>query len=238
MEFRRLLPRLEEKVETYALDLLGGGFTTNKGEVTVEAKRTQIKEFLDFVGKEVVLVGASLGGASAVDYAASLLPEERPTLALVAPQVTIDGAPELPPFFAQLGVQVLKSYPLRWVANQMAYADPGTFATEEAIAIGRLHTKRNDWDALQIAWLQTGGYTTISQDFKTVGSSDLHLFWGRQDNILPPDAATLDLLTSAAPRAPIVFYDDCGHVPHLEQPTAFANDLADLILTTTKKSPR
>lgn len=38
------------------------------------------------------------------------------------------------------GVQVLKSVPLRSLANQMAYHDKERLATEDAMRIGRLHT--------------------------------------------------------------------------------------------------
>jgi hypothetical protein len=39
-----------------------------------------------------------------------------------------------------VAVQVLKSVPLRSMANQMAYFDKEKFATEDAMRIGRLHT--------------------------------------------------------------------------------------------------
>jgi len=231
LEFRRLLPELEKRnVRAFALDVLGSGFS-QADDVSVAAKRRQIKEFLDFCrddGQRILLVGSSLGGATAVDYAYHHRDVE---LALLAPQVTIDGAPTLPDLLAGLGVKLLKSYPLRWVANQMAYADTGAFATQKAIAVGRLHTRRADWEALQQAWLQTGGYTQISSHFKDVAadSSRMSIFWGKQDNILPIFPDTFDVLRAVAPNASITLYDDCGHVPHLEKPLELASALADLV---------
>ena len=255
LEFRRLLPLLEQRgVRAYAIDILGWGFTRSKdGDVGVVAKRKQISEFLSFIDSpDVLLVGASLGGATAVDYYKHLKDKKDLRLGLVAPQVTIDGAPKLSPFFAQFGVKVLKSYPLRWIANQLAYADTKTFATSKAIAVGQIHTRRQDWDQMQMAWLGSGGYTTISSDFKAVcddiaaaaaaaqtttldidsrpkDKNKITFFWGKQDNILPPFPDTVDLLKSVAPEANFLFYDDCGHVPHLEKPDSFAKDLADLL---------
>jgi len=172
------------------------------------------------------------------------------SLALVSPQITIDGTPELSPAFAKVGVKVLKSWPLRWIANQLAYADTRTYATRAAIAVGRIHTYRPDWEENALQWLLSGGYDSITSDFALLGATDsstsryssqeeeedkkqdlppVYFFWGKDDKILPPYPDTIPEIKKMCPRANFTFYDKCGHVPHLEQPSAFAADLSDLV---------
>jgi pimeloyl-ACP methyl ester carboxylesterase len=71
-EFRRLLPHLAPWRETWAVDLLGFGFTDRT--VTPAFSPAAIKQHLhDFwqqlIQQPMVLVGASMGGAAAIDFA-------------------------------------------------------------------------------------------------------------------------------------------------------------------------
>ena len=59
--------------------------------------------------------------------------------------------------------KVLGSWPLRSVANQMAYYDTDTLATDDAIRVGLLHCMRSGWEDDSIAWLLGGGYSVSSQ---------------------------------------------------------------------------
>jgi hypothetical protein len=62
---------------------------------------------------------------------------------LIDAQGFIDGIgpmASLPPFFARLGVEVLRTKPLREMANQMSYYNKEKYATQDALLIGRLHT--------------------------------------------------------------------------------------------------
>ena len=71
LEFRLLIPLLAAKNETWAVDLLGFGFTErlkniNYSPATIKTHlyhfwKTQIKQ-------PVILVGASMGGATAIDF--------------------------------------------------------------------------------------------------------------------------------------------------------------------------
>ena len=73
VEFRRLIPLLEEKgLEFYAYDVLGWGFTDAEGvDCTAEAKLAHLKAFQEDIlgGRPMTLLGASLGGAIAIEYA-------------------------------------------------------------------------------------------------------------------------------------------------------------------------
>ena len=71
----------------------------------------------------------------------------------------IDGAPPVPERFARGGIRVLGSWPLRSLANQIAYYDKETCATDDAIRVGLLHTARPAWEDDSVAWLLGGGYS-------------------------------------------------------------------------------
>jgi pimeloyl-ACP methyl ester carboxylesterase len=88
----------------------------------------------------MTLLGASLGGAIALDFALAH-PDAVARLVLVDPQALIDGLGPMaaaPRWLAAAGVAVLGSAPLRRAANKMAYHDVETFATEDAMRVGRL----------------------------------------------------------------------------------------------------
>lgn len=88
LEFRRLLPRLGETHATWAIDLLGFGFTDRPADLDFAPK--SIKTHLYYTWKTLikqpmVLIGASMGGAAAIDFALTY-PDA------VAKLVLIDGA--------------------------------------------------------------------------------------------------------------------------------------------------
>ena len=228
-EYRRLLPQLEAQgVEAYALDLVGWGLTDPKQGVSIEAKRQQIEEFVrDVVRGPCVLAGASLGAAVVVDALRNGQVENVERVALIGPQCFIDGAPPVPEWGARLGVRVLRSWPLRALANVIAYKDKrlGNF---DAIRVGLLHCERDAWEDDAVAWLLGGGYSVSDIVAPTLRDEDTLILWGDADEILPP-ADALPQFASALPNADIRFVDACGHVPHLEQPLPTAMALARFV---------
>ena len=190
LEFRRLLPELEAVgVEAYALDIFGWGFadTANAKGVGVDAKRAHLLAFQQSVlqGRPMTLVAVSLGAAVVVDFYAAH-PEAVASTVLVDPQCMIDGTPPVPERFASAGIKVLGSWPLRSVANQMAYYDTDTLATDDAIRVGLLHCMRDRWEDDSIAWLLGGGYSVSSKVQKLSALPSCLILWGRQDEIIPP----------------------------------------------------
>ena len=139
---------------------------------------------------------------------------------LVDPQGFIDGAPPVPEPFARGGIRVLGSWPLRSVANQLAYADTDAFATDDAIRVGLLHTARPAWEDDSVAWLLGGGYS-VSSLVPRLAPKPAVILWGRQDEILPP-AEYAPKFVAALPGAAFRWVEDCGHSPHLEQADVLA----------------
>lgn len=189
LEYRRLGSRLADRgVETYAVDLLGWGYSQleNVLDFSARAKVEALNGFVETVlgGRQFCVAGASLGGAASIELA-SVNPDLCRGLILIDAQGFVDGVgpmASLPKPLAQVGVQVLKSIPLRSSANQMSYFDKETFATDEAVTIGRLHCLREGWNDALVNFMLSGGFSP-SQKVATIEAPSLVL-WGRQDGIL------------------------------------------------------
>ena len=221
LEYRRLAPLLAEGGDRDVIipDLLGWGFTRPPADILTygpEAKMEHLRAFIRQVcgNGPVVVVGASLGGALAVLLAAQT-PQMVEKVVLIDAQGFIDGKgpSNLPVPLARLGVNVLKSSPLRMFANILAYSDK-KFATLDAMRVGKLHCYTQCWEDASINFLLSGGFSPSSWVDKV--TQQTLLLWGRNDEILEPKTA--DKFVETMPRCTLKWVEDCGHVPHLEKP--------------------
>ena len=228
LEFRRLFPLLEAAgVPAIAIELLGCGFTglQEASGASPATRREHLHSFLEqHVGssRRVDLLGASLGGTAAMDFAlhhAHLVN----SLVLVDAQGYVEGTPQLPGPLADVGVSVLRAVWLRSLANTLAYADKPRFATEDAIRVGRLHTHLPDWSRSTRTFMDSGGYTVRARIPQV--SARTMVVWGADDEIIEP-AVALQFAEELPNCHSVVYLPSCGHVPHLERPQA----LLDAIL--------
>ena len=254
MEFRRLLPRLADLgVDAVAVDYFGFGFSARPepgaagsppfgpGPIKAHVAAFVAQHLSGYAGG-VVLCGASLGGGICCDLLSTAkrsgdadlaaLARTVRALAVLDPQGYVDGLPApmrlLPPPVDKWAVDVLGSIPLRKSAGDMSYADPATFATKDAVLVGRLHTLLPHWNASMRAFIKSGGFRIPPESIRDAGQ-DLPalILWGKDDGILPEgdDARwKADL-----PHARFVYVDASGHVPHLEQAAIAAAELAALV---------
>mmetsp|Transcript_22400 Transcript_22400/g.51314 ORF Transcript_22400/g.51314 Transcript_22400/m.51314 type:complete len:391 (-) Transcript_22400:148-1320(-) len=237
LEYRRLGPLLASSsgADVYAVDLLGWGFTTLDDSIDYSAasKLTALRNFWDTVdGRPLVLAGASLGGASAILFGAGS--DLVKGVVLIDAQGFVDGVgpmASLPGPLAFAGVSVLKSVPLRNMANQMSYNDPGTFATDDALRVGRVHCVREGWDGAMVSFMKSGGFRP-SEAVEKLGDRPVLVLWGRQDGILdgvefvPKFEAALE---GGDGDTTVAWVEECGHVPHLEQPEETAKIIGDFV---------
>ena len=149
LDFRELLPYVEDRCEAWAVDLVGWGFSDHSLFVNdpslpngPDVKKEHLYAFWkQSIGRPMCVMGVSLGGAVAIDFALTY-PEAVSTLVLSAAQGYTDGLGVLsrvPSFVAKLGVQILQTEALRRAANTMAYHNK-EIDIEQAMTIGRLHT--------------------------------------------------------------------------------------------------
>lgn len=116
------------------------------------------------IGEPCVIVGASLGGTIAMDFALNY-EQAVQKVVLIDAQGYIDGigpAAKGPRWVSELGVKLLRTTFLRNIANKMAYHDVKQFATHDALLTGRLHTFARGWLEAKVAFIQSGGYIGIA----------------------------------------------------------------------------
>jgi pimeloyl-ACP methyl ester carboxylesterase len=53
------------------------------------------------------------------------------------------------------------------------------------------------------------------------------IIWGQQDRLVPPDHARI--LEAKLPRSRTILFDECGHLPQLEQPQKFNEAVLDFL---------
>lgn len=224
LEFRRLVPHLSVFHETWAIDLLGFGFTDRTATpiLTPDAIKHHLHSFWQqMMGQPMVLAGASMGGAAAIDFALTY-PDA------VAKLVLIDSAglaagPAMGKFMVppldRWATAFLKNAAVRRRISIQAYDDPG-FVTPDAEVCASLHLQCLRWSEALIAFTKSGGYNFLSNKVSDVMMTTL-VIWGRQDKILGTrDAAEF---VAQLPQAQLTWIDDCGHVPHLEKPKETAD---------------
>lgn len=220
LEFRRLGSRLAERgIDAYAVDILGWGYTQLEGvtDFSATAKVEALQSFLQSINVDnFCIAGASLGGAAAIETA--VRNSACKGLILMDAQGFVDGIGPmsmLPKPLANLGVQVLKSVPLRSSANQMSYFDKEQYATDEAVTVGRLHCLRDGWSDAMVNFMQSGGFSPTALVPQV--SVPTLVLWGRQDGILDGKQYA-SKFTELISGSKLQWIEDCGHVPHLEQP--------------------
>ena len=250
LEYRRLGPQLAALgIDVYCVDLLGWGYTQldSVNSFSAKAKVEELKGFWQTVGsnREVVVGGASLGGAAVIEFAAENLYKRKNDdddddedgdeegfvrgTVLIDAQGFVDGIGPmsfLPAPLARAGIKVLRTIPLRNSANQMSYFDPSTYATDDALKVGRLHCLREGWEDGMLSFMQSGGFRP-KEKVAMIDVPSLVL-WGRQDGILAGEEFANKFIESM-PNARLQWIEECGHVPHLEQPETTARCISEFL---------
>ena len=227
LEFRRLSPLLATGQSTWSVDLLGFGFTERNLDIPLNPAniKTHLYHFWQTKIKQpVILAGASMGGAAAIDFTLTY-PEAVAKLILIdsaglAKQPAI-GKFMFPPidYFA---TEFLRNPKIRQSISRAAYYDK-SFASEDAQTCAALHLKCLNWNKSLVAFTKSGGYGEFNQQITQIQQNTL-IIWGKQDKILgTKDAAKF---AKAIPNSKLVWIDSCGHVPHLEKPQETAQALS------------
>lgn len=232
-EFRRLLPLLSADHETWIVDLLGFGFTDRIAGIPFgpAAIKTHLYYFWkSLINQPVILVGASMGGAAAIDFT------------LTHPQcvqklVLIDSAgfsagplmgKYLFPPLGYLATEFLRNPKVRERVSRTAYRDQ-TLVSLDAQLCAALHLKMQGWNQALIAFTKSGGYTSFRDKLSHIEQLTL-ILWGQYDRILGVGDALK--LKQAIPKSQLSWIKDCGHVPHLEKPQITAQHILEFAATT------
>lgn len=226
LEFRRLVPLLASKQETWAIDLLGFGFSDRIPNLSFGAK--QIKTHLyafwqTLMKKPMILVGASMGGAAAIDFTVTY-PEAVEKLVLLdsaglAKEPTV-GKFMFPPL-DYLATEFLRNAWVRRNISRAAYYDK-SLVSADAELCAALHLNLPNWNKALISFTKCGGYGSFLEKVSQIEQETL-ILWGTNDKILGVKDAYL--FEEAISNSKLIWIQDCGHVPHLEKPQITAEHI-------------
>ncbi|MBD6617715.1 alpha/beta hydrolase [Komarekiella sp. 'clone 1'] len=220
LEFRRLLPLLSQDNETWAVDLLGFGFTNRLAGIAYSP--TTIKTHLyyfwkNLINQPVILVGASMGGATAIDFTLAY-PEVVKKLVLIDSAGLAGGSPlsklMFPPL-DYLATQFLSNLKVRDRVSRIGYKNQ-SLASIDALCCGALHLQMPSWHQALIAFTKSGGYSAFRFKKLVEIVQPTLILWGDSDKILGIGDAKR--FKRAIPHSTLTWIQDCGHLPHLEQP--------------------
>lgn len=228
LEFRRLLPPLTAQNDTWIVDLLGFGFTDRPTGVPFDP--IAIKTHLYYVwkaliGQPVILVGASMGGAAAIDFTLTY-PDAVQKLVLIDSAGFAKGpaiSRFLFPPLGYLAAQFLRSPNVRRKVSLQAYLDP-SFVSADAELCAALHLQLPRWHDAIIAFTKSGGYNFLTDRIAQIDKPTL-ILWGEFDRIL--GTADAQKFEAAIAGSQLIWIPQSGHVPHLEQPQITAQHILE-----------
>ena len=222
ISFGRVAARLRPHVKRVVVpELPGHGLTTHPGDrrVTPELVLETIAAALDQVVREpVVVVGNSLGGAIAIDYA-KRHPEQVRALVLVSPagaRLPDEEWRRLVAAFAVTGATEARRF------LERIYHRPPWFLALVAHEFPDLLNRRAVRDILETS---TPEHSALPEDLASLAMPVL-LLWGRSERLLPAEALAyfrLHLPAHAVIEEPIGF----GHSPQLEHPERLARRIVE-----------
>lgn len=219
-----MYPLLEEAgVDAWAIDILGWGFSDLESRplCDVASKRNHLYQLWKYyIKKPMILVGPSLGAAVAIDFVV-YHPEAVSKLVLIDASVYAEGTREmstLPRPFAYAGVALLKSVPLRYYVNNLAFKNLSFDVNVDWMKIGRLHCLYPWWEDATVNFMMNGGYNVIPL-IKQVMQQTL-IIWGEDDRIISYKLAFR--LHGELQDATLRTIPECGHLPHVEKPRSVA----------------
>ncbi|CAH8385096.1 unnamed protein product [Eruca vesicaria subsp. sativa] len=228
LEWRRAYPLLEQAcLETWAIDVLGWGFSDLQKLPPCDAasKRHHLFElWKTYIKRPMILVGPSLGATVAVDFTATY-PEAVDKLVLINANAYSEGTgalKDLPKSIAYAGVKLLKSFPLRLLANVLAFSSPLS-ENIDWTNIGRLHCQMPWWEDAMVNFMISGGYNVASQ-IKLINHKTL-VVCSENDQIVS-NQLSVKLLCELQ-NAVFREVPDSGHLPHVENPKQFVKLISD-----------
>jgi pimeloyl-ACP methyl ester carboxylesterase len=225
-EFRRLLPLLAEVNETWAIDLLGFGFTSRSAQTDFSsvAIKTHLYYFWKtLIEKPVILVGASMGGAAALDFTLTY-PQAVEKLVLLDSAGLSNGpilGKFLVPPFDLWATEFLRRPDVRKSISKTAYYNK-VLSSIDAQICASLHLEMPRWNQALISFTKSGGYGSFRHQLGKIDQPTL-IVWGENDRILgTKDAGKLE---RAIANSQLIWIEQCGHVPHLEKPQTTAHHI-------------
>jgi pimeloyl-ACP methyl ester carboxylesterase len=226
LEFFRVIPLLAAQNETWAVDLLGFGFTERVAGTPFSplAIRTHLYSFWKtLISEPVILVGASMGGATAIDFTLTY-PNCVKQLVLIN-SVGYSGSFPIGQFLFPpldfLAMEWWRFLKLQTLAN--AKAEPNRDAAYlDALLGATLPLEMPGWYESILTFTKTGGYSLSEEQIAKIDKPTL-ILWGELDNFLSKGDG--ERFNKAIAHSVLHIIKGCGHAPQFEQPEAIARHI-------------
>lgn len=230
LEFRRLFPLLAERNDTWAIDLFGSGFT--EYDLNLAVNTHNIRQHLlgvlqNWIGRPVILVGASLGGAVAIDFALHY-PEWVRSLALID-SVGFSGGFPIGQYLAESLIELGAD----WLYFRKHAALAAVSALEalnptlvDDLCCSLLHQEMPGWKKAIVSFSQSGGYPGLDGHLSKIVQPTL-ILWGEGDDVL--DKADATRFERAIKGSRLTVIPKAGHAPHLDRPEQSAAHLLSFV---------
>jgi pimeloyl-ACP methyl ester carboxylesterase len=242
--WRAVRPRLAERYDTIAPDLLGHGESAKPmGDYSLGAFASGMRDFLRVLGvSSATIVGHSFGGGIAMQLAYQH-PELCDRLVLVSSgglgrevswllrSVTLPGAEHLMPlifprFVADIGDEAGK------VLSGFGVKAPRLAEMWRSYASLAGAPNRKAFVRTIRTVIEPGGQSVSALDRLYLAAHVPTLIvWGDRDDIIPVSHAVA--AHEAIPHSRLEILHDVGHFPHLEAPERFIEVLSEFLDTTT-----
>jgi len=227
LEFRQLIPLLKAENETWAVDMMGFGFTNRLSGIIYNpiAIKTHLYYFWKtMIHQPIILVGASMGGAAAIDFTLTF-PEIVQKLVLINSAGLKPISPLGKLFFPpldNLATEFLRNPQVRQQVSRSAYKDP-KFVSDDALICGSLHLQMPNWRLSVLSFAKSGGYQVFRREQLAQLKQSTMILWGDSDRILgTKDAGKFAKLI---PQSQLLWIPDCGHIPHREKSQIVAQQI-------------
>ena len=233
LEFRSLYPLLATNHQTWAVDLLGFGFTERLLNIVYNPQT--IKEHLrcfwqKMIKRPVVLVGASMGGAVAIDFTTTY-PEAVDKLVLIN-SVGYSGSFVLGKFLFEpidwLAVEFWRQRRIQTLFWGKSF-DLFDANIEDAIRCAALPSLMPNWERAIRDFTRSGGYYYLASRIPLITQPTL-ILWSERDETLGTEAASK--FKQAIANSKLIWLRGVGHTPHWEQPQTVAQHLLSFIQST------
>lgn len=233
LEYRYVFSELvDAPVRAHYVDILGWGLTERPIDAEFSygprSKREHLHAFIEHMcgTGALYLVGASVGGAVAIDYALTF-PNRVAGLVLVDAQAFIEkkeSAMMKIPGMAGIGAEILRSDWLRRLAINLSYENK-RFKTDDVLRIGGLHCRMPGWKEAAVDFIKGEGYC-VRDKVANINCRTL-VIWGENDRVLPK--ANANKFVDTIHGCQLHFVTECGHSPHIEKPTLLTRHILQFV---------
>ncbi|MBA3921525.1 MAG: alpha/beta fold hydrolase [Nostocaceae cyanobacterium] len=218
LEFRRLLPLLAEFSETWAVDLLGFGFTERLSGIpyTPSTIKTHLYHFWKTaINRPVTLVGASMGGATAIDFTLTY-PHSVKQLILINSVGYTGSFPQGRFLFPPLDDWAVEFWRQRKLQALFLGTTFANLKLEdlESLRCATLHLEMPGWHEAMKSFTTSGGYSDLAPQIQRLSQKTL-ILWGDSDDEI--GTADAEKFQRDIVRSQLVWLKS-GHVPQLQQP--------------------